>query len=123
MGNTTGNNGSNDDSIQEDKMVVYVDELDEDYFDVNDDEDASDDESSGDDDGDDDDDKEGGLDHVDTIFKSSSTYDLTDDVDKPLPPVTAVSIKNSNTFSHSDRGILMRVFFSFSFFISFDQVK
>ena len=114
MGNITGNNDSNDASPQEDKMVVYVDELDEDYFDVNGDEDASDDESSGDDD--DDDDKEDGLDHVDTIFKARSTYDLTDDVDKPLPPVTAVSIKNSNTFSHSDRGILMMVFFSFSFF-------
>lgn len=126
---TTAENGKH--SHQEDKMIVYVDELDEDYFDVtlgdaaDGSEDTSDDESSEDEEEDDDNDgfdavdrprpgavdDDDGLDTVDSLFKGHSTYNLTDDAVKPPPPVQTVSIKTSNTFTAGDRGILMLLFF------------
>ena len=86
------------------KMVVYVDELGEDFLDV-----ASDDESDQSSiDGDHSDDDEG-LDLTDAFLPKKnprSTYDLNDDgTNQPKPAVTVVSIKNkSSTFSTFDKG-------------------
>lgn len=104
--NTTGNNSSG--NHQEDKMIVYVDEIDEDYFDVTlndaeDGEEASGDESSGDE-------EDEGLDAVDTVFKSRSAYDLTVSVEETAPPVATVSVKSSSTFTASDRGSFLLLY-------------
>ena len=93
------------DNHQEDRMIVYVDELDGDYFDVglddNEATDVSDDES----------DCSEGLDQTDIfISKGRSTYDLTEDNNKQIA-VAGVSIKNSSTFTASDRGIFYFIVF------------